>query len=413
MSDLTYSSDLAPRRPQIVGTRGQVPRSTWGNNNPTGRNDTRAEGPLYFKVGPYEVSSLEFAFVNYTAPGNGIVEQAIPNETTVESVFESTSPVVAFRQTFGGVDKGVMSPGAYLKRTDPLNVRLLGSSRHIARTSLTVATAGMLIPGSLSGGAGGASNGFLSTAAASQVMATGAFTNPGSGAAGASIVGPAAILGVPVKRHPSVVLLTDSIGDGVGDTADAEGNISYLAKALGNLTWAGLQNVALPYIKQTVGGDKLSSNQDDNIRKRALWSFATHIIIALGTNDIVGGATFAQMQAFYLSLFRAAKAVRGPYGKALQVIVPLLWPREITTAGNPSTGFGPNGVATQVNAWLKSLEGKGLVDQVFDPAVDQRNPSNPNLWADFYRPGDLVHPTLLGHERGAIEARHVARHFRA
>jgi len=253
------------RRPQLVAHRCAIPDNRWGNGV-NGRSDTRAEARIKLKIGPSDVSNIELAFCNFYAPGNAAVEAAIGNDITVEGAIELLASVVAHRAWFGGSTSALVQNGCPIRRSDPLPIQLAANSGPFARIGWTISGPTLNYP------AGNKTvhsqdSGSVNTAGASQVLARGAMA--AAGGSGGTYILPAAVLGIPVKRHPSVGFLGNSIAQGTGDTTDGNGNIGFIQRGLYSVNWGGQVGVTIPSICMAVGGDVLANNLDNLISKRA------------------------------------------------------------------------------------------------------------------------------------------------
>ncbi len=247
-------------------------------------------------------------------------------------------------------------------------------------------------------------NVYFSAASTSQVGGTGAMSLPSGGASRTDGPSVNAILGVPAAPMASVILLGDSIFDGTGDTGDGNGNWGFGTRGL----WS-VNNYPVPWAKQTVSGDLLVKNYSTAAsRKRALWPYATHLLCNLGWNDINTGATLANLQTYLTDIWRAAKRTVGPYGKPLNVTHCLIGPGNTSTdafatAANQThrTGFAPGSIRDQLNAWILSQVGQGLLDAAINPNTAWEDAANAGKWvttgAANYATSDGIHPSAALH----------------
>lgn len=383
-----------PLKPQIVTTRNSLFNSI-RQGTASGRTDVRIENRQKYYVGNQAVSQLRVGQVGYYVKNDSTGEQSIGNDFTWETALEITSPALASELFTYGTNLPVI----LATKKNPLSISDTAMGIDIAaggnlfvRQAVSVATNTLFIPTS-SQAAPASDTGWISPSTNSQVNTTGAMVDPGSGS---SFGGPQTILlGVPAAPMAAVCILGDSIADGTGDSVDTFGNLGFIARGLNSVN-----GYPVPWLRQTVGGDKLSQNTLDTAhRKRSLWPYVTHLICQLGTND-VAAASLSAMQTNVQAIWQAAKRTIGPYGKPLQVAQCLLMPKTTSTdswatAANqtPATGFTVGGIRDQFNTWVKSQVGGGLLDAYIDAnqyIEDQANPGK------FITNGSANYPTTDG-----------------
>jgi len=391
-----------PRRHQIVATRCNVHNSTWGNGA-GGRSDTRVENRQKHYLGNQAVSQLQVAVGGYYLTNNGNGEALIGNDYSYEAAIELSSPATYGRAYTANAAIGTVHNGIPYALTSPtVGYDFTAGDSFWMRHSCSVSSSSLLFPGSSQTAASG-DTGFVSAAASSQVPATGNMTTPGGGAAFGGPQ-PMMILGVPAAPMAAVCILGDSIADGNGDTVDSHGNLGYATRGLDSVN-----GYPVPWMKQTAGGDLFSKNTlDTGPRKRSLWPFVTHLVCALGTNDIANGESLGTMQTYATNLWTAAKRTIGPYGKPLQVAQVLVFPRTTSsdswaTAGNQTavSGFTVGAVRDQFNAWVLTQVGGGLLDAAINCNQYVENQSSLSKWitngSANYPTTDGTHPSSALH----------------
>lgn len=382
---------LPGRRLQAASTRFNSLREFVGS-----ATYTRTESRLKSDSPGVPLHSLRLIYGNFIVSG-GLGEFDGYNPITVTAAVEPTyTPAIAIPVTFGGKREVTIDAGAIVV-SDPIPGLALDASNSwvggdlFVRTGLTVSSGGKwpqdYYP--LAEGEGC----FESNSGASQVYATGPMTAPsGGGAAANGGFGPIALIGYTEAGQISVVYLGDSIADGVGDDQDG-----YIARAL-----ADVNGYPVPYIKLSRGSDTLGNNAlAYGYRRRALFEYGTHGIIALGTNDIVTGASLETMKNLVTEISAAMR------GRGLKVIGSTIFPRTTSTdhwatlAGQtPVAGFETGGIRDQFNAWIKNYA-DGLLDYWYDPCELIEPTAAPGKWnvngAADYPTTDGIHPSPYFH----------------
>jgi lysophospholipase L1-like esterase len=397
------SPAVSGRRLQAVSTRFNVLREFVGS--PT---YTRTESRIKAAAPGVPIHGVRLVFANALVSG-GLGEFDGYNAVNVTAAVEPTyTPAIAIPVTFNGRREVTLDPGA-IALSDPVPGLAFDASNSwvggdfFVRTGLTVGAGGRwpqdYYP--LSAGEGC----FDSNSGASQVYATGPMSAPSGGASSVNGgFGPIAVVGYTDTGQVSVVYLGDSIADGVGDDQDG-----YIARAL-----ADVNGYPVPYIKLSRGSDTLGNNAlAYGYRRRALFEYGTHGIIALGTNDIVTGASLETMKNLVTEISAAMR------GRGLKVIGSTIWPRTTSTDSwatlanqTPVAGFAPGGVRDQFNAWIKNYA-DGLLDHWYDPCEFTESPSAPGKWnvngSPNYPTTDGVHPTPYFHYLAAQTLNRLAR----
>lgn len=102
---------------------------------------------------------------------------------------------------------------------------------------------------------------------------------------------PVAILGY--TRRPSIYVCGDSRSFGVNDTADTSLDMGIICRSIG---------ADFAYINGSASGDSLQRFFASHARRLELSRFCSHIVNALGINDVGAGRTAGQIQADYVSV---------------------------------------------------------------------------------------------------------------
>lgn len=381
---------LSVRKLQAVSTRFRVLREFVGT--PT---YTRAESRLKASTPDIPVHGLRLVYANFFVQGGGLGEFDGYNPINVTAAVEPEyDPAIAIAATFNGLRQVTLDPGAIVI-SDPVPGLSIDGQDFWVRTGLTVEAGGRWPQGYYGFSAGEAC--YESNSLTSQVYATGAMSAPsgGVGAAGGGY-GPLAVVGYAEQGQISIVYLGDSIADGEGDTEITVID-GYIARALQDV-----DGEAMPYIRLSRGADKLYTNTlPFGYRKRAMFEYGTHGLIALGTNDIADGASLATMKNIVLEISTSMRA------RGLKVIACTVAPR--TTSINdwatvegqtPVSGFEVGGIRDQYNAWIVNYA-DGLIDHWCDPNELIESPVAPGKWnvnglPDFATT-DGIHPTSYSH----------------
>lgn len=383
---------------QIVATRGGI-----SNNRLTDTNYNRMESRKKYYLGCQPVSQIRVAHAGIVLLGAGGGEVSMNNDCSFEAGIEVDTPVASSIPVWTrGARILPLVNGCPPTTTDSAGYDLPAGGYLFVRLSCT-ASATQYLPYSDRASATGDSV-YFSAAASSQVGGTGAMTLPSGGASRTDGPSVAAVLGVPAAPMASVIILGDSIFDGVGDSGDGNGNWGYATRGLWNVN-----GYPVPWAKQTVTGDLLSKNtMATGSRKRTLWPYATHLLCNLAWNDINTGASLATLQGYLSDIWRAAKRTIGPYGKPMYVTQALVTPGttstdSFATAANQTyrTAFAPGGVRDQLNAWILGQVGQGLLDATVNPNVYVEDYANPGKWVTNgtanYPTADGIHPSAALH----------------
>ncbi len=409
--DSNNSAVQGPGRLQAIAAGGWLPNGTIGNNQ-YGRYDTRAQGRRLIRTGASAISQIVLGFCGFYEK-NATGETLIGNDYDVEAVIEYISPSAFQRAMVANQAVAAVPNGTQLVLSNPVEFDLAGDSDFYTRCSYSVPYGTMNLPGNQSQNARTGDSYDFSTNSPSQVAATGNIIAPTGGVNYLCCGLPYLILGIPATPMACVIIHGDSIGDGYKDGnpnggGDGNGNSGFLQRGL-----YSVNGHAIPATRQTVGGDQLSFNQENTgSMKRAAWQYHTHFINEMLTNDIATQATagvatatiVSSCQAMLTALWTAAKRTIGPYGKPLNVTQTLCMPRTTSTdswatAANqtPVAGFAVGGARDQINAWIKSQVGLGLLDSYIDPNQYVEDQANKGCWITngtaSYPTTDGIHPT--------------------
>lgn len=204
-----------------------------------------------------------------------------------------------------------------------------------------------------------------SAAGASQLSSTGAFTGANNQVGPAPIM----ILGRTVAPAVSIITMGDSIEEGQNDTnqyPNASNGGGYLQRGAWNAT-----KTAIAQLGRHGGTLSRLSNGTDGARRRALYRYASHAVIAFGANDLFGPAspvaTFETNLAAEIALMRTA-GIR-------YVAVSTVAPRTISTnkftdatGQSQQTNWDPVNFSGVVNSYIAALTGGN--DAAFDVNAD-------------------------------------------
>ncbi len=388
---------MAVRKPQIICTQTQLPAATRAGNT-SGRSDVQQQVRQAHIIGPQDVSHIQIGMVGYwTEFDTNTPEKDLGNNFAWEAGIETTSPVMTRQAFFHGQRSTTIENGSSLSLSDPLIMGIAAGTTIYSRQNLVISDPTGKFPNAARPLYSGTN--VLSSADISQVANTGALTTPSGGVTTFCRHHVPAIIGIPKNPMPSVLVIGDSIAAGVGDaSADAYGNNGFIARALANVN-----GYPLPWHFQAIPGIRISSQKLQFYPKsRDIWQYCTHVIFETGYNDLNSG-TVAQMQADATSILTEFKRTIGPYGKPLHVTVVTICPSTTTTnnwtdaAGQtPKAAFVVGGKRDQYNAWLRTLPGGGLVDDIIDITTVTDDPVNPGKWyttgATNFPTADSVHP---------------------
>jgi lysophospholipase L1-like esterase len=198
----------------------------------------------------------------------------------------------------------------------------------------------------------------------------------------------------------AVAVLGDSITDGVGSTPDT------------NQRWTDIlaerlvaEQAPMAVLNEGIGGNRVlhDSPPDLGMGPSALARFdrdvlaqpvVTHLIVLLGTNDIVLPIGFGIND----EIVSAAEIIAG-----LRQLVERAHERRIVVFGVPMAPFGESFVFTpeaesmrqEVNTWIRT---SGAYDAVLDFEAVWSDPANPSRLLPAFDSGDHVHPNDAGYQ---------------
>ena len=344
---------------------------------------------MWFMTGPSDCHGLRVVVTN-TAITGAAGEIPGPNAVTYQCAFELNSPSIDYPVTWGGQPTITLQPGG-TAISDPVGWDVAAYTQGWVRIGITVATVGQQwYVGMGTNGPGEVS--FCSTATTSQIPGTGALSNPSGGSGGDGGQGTFAILGYATSPQPCVQVWGDSIAQGSHDDPDAYGNFGWIDKGLQNGT------TPVPHVLHAIPGDTVGEavTLATSQARRLMARYANNYIIALGTNDISGGATAAEVEA-NLTALAASLRNYGPCRIIGQTITTVTASTDDwATQGNQTVaaGFQVGGICDQVNEWILSQKG-GVYDAVIDNRSLSQNASN--LWLTngtaYYATADGTHPS--------------------
>jgi lysophospholipase L1-like esterase len=395
---------LRPRR-QLVSTRCHVPYELPPNLGSYTVHETRVR----MVVGPSRCSDLQFVYPNwYLDFTSG--ELDIGNSVTLKASFNDGSSF--WRLRFNGVRTPVMESGATLI-SDPVGVTMAAGASIWVHTAGTVSAGNPVAAGPLL--VPGADEYFARHTSTDRVDQVATFdASNGIGGNGARGLVPMAVLGVPETPFPAVAILGDSITAAVQDgtasppeTVATGGYFGYLARGLATASSTG-GYMPFMYVAEPGTGSLVFTNA---LSPRALntLSYCTHMICALGTNDLIG-ANAATTLGLLQNVWRAAKA------RGLVVYQSLILPRTTGTytsaAGQTVVSQFLDGRREQLNTLILNEVGRGLLDGVINPNPFLEDPAAPGKWrSDVVVTADGVHPNSVAHALAAPAVAAVARTF--
>lgn len=255
----------------------------------------------------------------------------------------------SYQSTWGGAKSVTITKGGTLESDDP---QILFDPSVIGyfwvEVCVSVAALGNQWPVSLTiNGSNGEGSNINSGGA--DLTVDGQYQNIGSlPSGGGAMYSPLAILGRTSQDTPTLGFITDSLGIGTGDvgtsygTGDTSADYGYLLRATnrlyGNVWYAKF-------------GDTAQNMADTMSFRGAALKYATHRIFTLGSNDLNGGRTAAQLAGDALRHAKAAAAAHQPF--FIGTIAPRttstnLW---LDTAGQ--TAFANDAQRVVYNTWVR------------------------------------------------------------
>ena len=180
------------------------------------------------------------------------------------------------------------------------------------------------------------------TSATDSTMATSAATAQATG------WWPTAI--ISRTSNKSAIIVKDSIGEGVSDTADTTDAIGSIARSIVG---------GAAYINLSQRGDRLELALQSSARRLALLPLSQNGICGLGVNDIGAGRSLSQIKADMITRWTEVKALLAGSKRVFQTTIT---PSVITTDAyatlanqTPATNFSTagNGTRELLNDWLR------------------------------------------------------------
>ncbi|SFV28535.1 Lysophospholipase L1 [Devosia crocina] len=159
---------------------------------------------------------------------------------------------------------------------------------------------------------------------------------------------PLALLGR--TRGKATAIFGDSLGEGVGDSADASDHVGMIARALGNHHG---------YVNLSQSGDRLQLALQSHSKRLSVLAYVRNAVSSLGLNDIGSGRSLVQVQSDMLAFWRILASRMPAGGRVFQTtITPSTTSTDsFATLANqaPSPGFVLSGAGTRerLNDWLR------------------------------------------------------------
>lgn len=293
---------------------------------------TRIETRLRHTIGGEHVSEFYLVYGNWYVAGLGI-ETYIANTWTLEAAVELADGSQVKRALFRGTDKtaagtntGVVGITSAVAPTGliwcgpvvPADFGLTTfkpGMQFFSRTGCTAAVADLVpwgdapLPAVITGEITRLSD---SGATSSQIFATGAMTNGSAG--DTTHVGPApmAIVGKNVSQDEiSVAFFGDSHFNDAGDGSTVA--MGFTKQAAYKVNG---RSVPWTYLGRSTSQ---AANLKNSVRTQELWSYCTHFVTGLATNDISNGHTAATVLADQRAIYTSAKALLRSPAKVCQI----------------------------------------------------------------------------------------------
>lgn len=396
---------------QIVATRGHVPARSAAVATITCHESRKA-----VKFGPQPCTDIRFMMAGFVIDTSAGGEVALANGYTVLAALEKVSPSVAKVASLGGKKAIVIEAGAGFVMTDPIGLDMAASEVAQVQYEARAAQAADALPSDLYGlvALSSVSLAYRSALSTGQIGTAGTWSAT-SRTANQNVGCVSAIVGLPQRSFPSVVVLGDSIAEGREDnsTGDAAGNHGYIQRGL---YAGGPGGVAVPYTTAAVSGEKWSTIAAGGATQRlTLLKYCSHVIVNYGINDIGGGASLATLQSNFTTGVTSIKR----YG--VKVYACKLTPRTTSsdswaTLANQTlaTGHDVGGIRDQFNAWLDTQVGS-TIDGVIDPNPYCESGSTGKWVVDGnanYATADGIHPSVALCVLMASAVANVSKSFR-
>lgn len=388
------------RRLQIVAGKGAVPISLATD---LGGTSISHDVMLAVRNGLVPAHGIRLLMGNFYASTPNDADTG--NDITVRAAFQINEGIdLTVPWTFGGSLTATLADKGCAALSDAVGIALPSSQLFAIRVNVEIAegqncptgyvTHGGLVIGSETG----VGENSVRNAGPTVVYDTAQPT-------GTQVTGytPLAILGEVTEPAPAIAIVGDSISQGSGDGVTYEmlkgQGIGYVARGL----TLG-DNRMVPYAQLSRPGQALNGWTTGRIgldmqRRMAACEYANTAYVHIGTNDLTGTPTLADMQSRYLILWRDLRR------RGLSVCQGKIMPRVTGTYTTPegqtylNANFAPGGLRDQLNLWFDTQVGTEI-DWVADPNVYVEDSDNPCKWAT---PGgvaytnDGVHPSKEGH----------------
>lgn len=251
---------------------------------------------------------------------------------------------------FGGAREATITPGG-LATTNLVNVSIPANTQFWIRHNVRTANAGEKYPTGYTTRTD-FGEGFSSVNAVTQVDGTGVL----SGNTSSAMYAPVAVLGTSVESNPpNVVIIGSSSAWGQGEnfaSIPVPGDRGYLSRLVSNNMGQSVLVCPSESLAQWISASAIRMAIINAIRP-------THVILQLGSNDILGGATVATMQSRLQTVWNQIAASGA---KVIQVtFTPTSTGTFTTTSGQTSTF---NTVRVPVNNFIRGLPAPlaGVID---------------------------------------------------
>jgi hypothetical protein len=406
----------SPTLPTIMGTRTDRYYLMYGNTDGLGNQTHTTMHTRRSHRTPdigTNISDLQLVF------GNWYIDYVSPTATEWPGTIDISVRASVYSAYFGawipvffnGSRDVTIAPGGNAV-TDPLGVEIPPDTPYWTMTRVRIATTAAFDSWPIArGGVTSLGEGSLGEDASNTDYTTvpgAGYTVAVSGSTTSAVpdnvdlgYGPAAILGRAGEAIASVVILSDSIGAGEGDTG-TNPYLGHLQRALEN---------AVPWTNYGRPGDSYLNRSVAANHYRMFGSIAgrvTHALMQFGTNDIGANArTLAQAQGDATIMFNLLAA------RGIQIVACTIPPVTTSTDGwtttvNQTIYNSPAGLNTTrigFNNWLRGLDGTtigGVTIHVADVADEVETARDSGIWKANYvydngGVGPGVHPTPTGY----------------
>lgn len=383
---LAQTADL---RPRIVATRGCFPLS---NTASGGSNFTRWEGAIAVKSGKSGASNIQLIYTNRLADGStGESFETLAPFTLEAAIVDGATyqPV-----TFNGNRLQPLTNGTPLLLSDPTSCSLINPNAEVwvKNAYVTSSTVSNIQTATRGGGTGNStkSKKMATALTASRIFNATIIESEAGYTTTTFAPCPVAIIGIPHKPQVSIICWGDSITSGQGDGGgNSIGHIGWLERAC-----TDVGGFSIPFANMSRGGERTNAYASVASPARfAMFKYATHVIFALGHNDITAGLSLASIQANHQAAWAAAKAA------GCKIYVMTITPKTTSTDGwatvgnqTPEPAFAASGTRGQFNDWIYAQAAAGVIDGVINTTAALSPPDNPDVWLGGYTV-DGTHPS--------------------